>query len=111
MLLIFFIFDIFFYGSFKNAAKSQFSVINEGRKSQISGGVCMYQLPWTPPPPRPRTLFQSCPDLEKRRGREVLRELTLRNYIQISDAGASRRVDVLVPNLDAVDISSWVLLG
>ena len=21
----------------------------------------MYQLPWTPPPPRPRTLFQSCP--------------------------------------------------
>ena len=50
-------------------------------------------------------------DFEKRRGREVLRELTLRNYIQISDAGASRRVDVLVPNLDAVDISSWVLLG
>ena len=30
-------------------SKSQFSVKNEGRKSQISGGVCMYQLPWTPP--------------------------------------------------------------
>ena len=24
----------------------------------------MYQLPWTPPPPRPRTLFQSCPGLD-----------------------------------------------
>ena len=24
----------------------------------------MYQLPWTPPSPRPRTSFQSCPGFE-----------------------------------------------
>ena len=41
----------FFWKFQKNAAKSQFS----GAK------VCMYQLPGTPPSPRPRTLFQSFP--------------------------------------------------
>merc|ERR1719389_636799 len=32
----------------------------------------------------------------------------MRNYIQITDSGGTRKVEVLVSSLDAVDISSWV---
>ena len=41
----------------EKCCKIAISVKNEARMKL----VCMYQLPRTPPPPRPRTLFQSFP--------------------------------------------------
>ena len=53
----------------------------------------MYQLPWPPPPPRPRTLFQSCP-----------------GHVDVELSPGSVKIDasVLIPPERSMDFSAVV---